>query len=193
MIAMAIANNPKVLIADEPTTAVDVTIQAQLLAVLRVAKQEAGGAAVVITHDFGVVSEIADRVVVMYAGKVVETGPVGELLRAPRHPYTAGLLRCLPRLDSHIGRLSPIPGSPPDLIEIQHGCAFQPRCEMSAGRTRCIEVQPELQPVGEPGMYSRCHFAAELPEWRAHRDPVLELPRPGQGQRLGIEEYRAQP
>src|SRR5690606_7193682 len=113
MIAMAIANDPDLLIADEPTTALDVTVQAQVLDLIRLTRRETGAATVLITHDLGVVAELADRVVVMYAGRVVEHGPVAEIFESPRHPYTRGLLDSLPDLDGDVGDLTPIPGSPP--------------------------------------------------------------------------------
>lgn len=173
VIAMAIANNPKVIIADEPTTAVDVTVQAQLLELLRVARQETGAAVVLITHDLGVVAEVAERVAVMYAGRVVETAPVRQIFHAPRHPYTVGLLSCLPRLDRTVAELAPIPGSPPDLREIIAGCPFQPRCELSGGREICRTTRPPLLPTGD-GASSACHFADEVPGWARHRGTAME-------------------
>jgi len=173
VIAMAIANNPKVIIADEPTTAVDVTVQAQLLELLRVARQETGAAVVLITHDLGVVAEVAERVAVMYAGRVVETAPVRQIFHSPRHPYTVGLLSCLPRLDRQVEALAPIPGSPPDLRETIRGCPFQPRCELSAGRELCLTTRPMLLNTGESAA-SACHFASEVPDWAHRRDTVVE-------------------
>jgi oligopeptide/dipeptide ABC transporter ATP-binding protein len=173
VIAMAIANNPKVIIADEPTTAVDVTVQAQLLELLRVARQETGAAVVLITHDLGVVAEVAERVAVMYAGRVVETAPVRQIFHAPRHPYTVGLLSCLPRLDRTVEELAPIPGSPPDLRETIAGCPFQPRCELSGGRDICRTTRPPLVPTGD-GAASACHFADEVPGWARTRGTVVE-------------------
>jgi oligopeptide/dipeptide ABC transporter ATP-binding protein len=173
VIAMAIANNPKVIIADEPTTAVDVTVQAQLLELLRVARQETGAAVVLITHDLGVVAEVAERVAVMYAGRVVETAPVRHIFHAPRHPYTVGLLSCLPRLDRTVAELAPIPGSPPDLRETIAGCPFQPRCELSGGRDICRTTRPPLVPTAD-GSASACHFADEVPGWARTRGTVVE-------------------
>lgn len=173
VIAMAIANNPKVIIADEPTTAVDVTVQAQLLELLRVARQETGAAVVLITHDLGVVAEVAERVAVMYAGRVVETAPVRQIFHEPHHPYTVGLLSCLPRLDRTVTELVPIPGSPPDLRERIAGCPFQPRCEMSRGREICRTTRPPLAPTGKNAA-SACHFADEVPGWAGSRGIVTE-------------------
>ena len=148
MIAMAIANSPSVLVADEPTTALDVTIQAQILEVLETARRETQAAIVLITHDLGVVAELADRVVVMYAGRVVESGDVYEIFEAPRHPYTLGLMRSLARLDSDTAGLEPIPGQPPSLVVLPPGCPFHPRCALSQGREPCRTEIPELRIVG---------------------------------------------
>ncbi|MEO3822670.1 ABC transporter ATP-binding protein [Actinomadura sp. B10D3] len=161
MIAMAIANDPDLLIADEPTTALDVTVQAQVLDLLRLTRRETGAATVLITHDLGVVAELADRVVVMYAGRVVEHGPVAEIFESPRHPYTRGLLESLPTLDGDADDLTPIPGSPPSPGEIPRGCAFAPRCPLA--RDRCREERPDLTPAGA-GRASACHFHHELAE-----------------------------
>ncbi|HEU0246369.1 MAG TPA: ABC transporter ATP-binding protein [Gaiellaceae bacterium] len=163
MIAMAIANDPSVLVADEPTTALDVTIQAQIIEVLKAAQRETHAAIVLITHDLGLIAELADRVVVMYAGRVVEIGDVFSIFDAPRHPYTAGLLRSLARLDADMARLEPIAGQPPSLITPPPGCAFHPRCALSQGRATCGTDVPELRPVGSNyGHGSACHFAEEL-------------------------------
>ncbi len=163
LIAMAVANRPRLLIADEPTTALDVTIQAQVLDVLRVAQRETGAATLLITHDLGVVAEMADRVVVMYAGRVVETAAVEEIFHAPRHPYTLGLLTSLPRLDDDVRRLTPIPGQPPQLGHAPSGCAFHPRCGMRDGRARCVEEEPILEPATDIGGRTACHFHREMP------------------------------
>ncbi|MDF5756387.1 ABC transporter ATP-binding protein [Spongiactinospora sp. TRM90649] len=161
MIAMAIANDPDLLIADEPTTALDVTVQAQVLDLLRLTRRETGAATVLITHDLGVVAELADRVVVMYAGRVVEHGTVADIFGAPRHPYTRGLLASLPRLDDEADELTPIPGAPPVPGETVAGCAFAPRCALA--RDRCRTERPELAQAG-PGRASACHFHHELAE-----------------------------
>jgi len=164
MIAMAIANDPDVLIADEPTTALDVTIQAQVLEVLERIQERTHSAIILITHDLGVVAGMADRVLVMYAGKPVETGEVDQIFYTPTHPYTTGLLASLPRLDRRqVGeRLYRIKGQPPSLIFVPSGCAFHPRCEFAEVPGRCSEEVPELREVGPLGQRSACHFAERL-------------------------------
>jgi oligopeptide/dipeptide ABC transporter ATP-binding protein len=162
MIAMAIANSPSLLIADEPTTALDVTIQAQILEVLKAAQEETHAATILITHDLGLIAELADRVVVMYAGKVVELGDVHTIFATPRHPYTVGLMESLPTLVGEEDWLRPIPGQPPSLINVPPGCAFHPRCFLSQGRTRCRTEVPALRPIGDSKHLSACHFAEEL-------------------------------
>jgi oligopeptide/dipeptide ABC transporter ATP-binding protein len=163
MIAMAIANEPSVLVADEPTTALDVTIQAQIVEVLKTAQRETHAATVLITHDLGLIAELADRVVVMYAGRVVELGDVFTIFNSPRHPYTIGLMNSLARLDSDRDRLEPIPGQPPSLLNPPPGCAFHPRCVQSQGRAICRTDIPVLRDVGEGDVHrSACHFAEEL-------------------------------
>jgi oligopeptide/dipeptide ABC transporter ATP-binding protein len=163
MIAMAIANDPSVLIADEPTTALDVTIQAQIVEVMRAAQEETHAATILITHDLGLIAELADRVVVMYAGRVVELGDVHTIFNAPRHPYTVGLMNSLARVDVEREWLEPIPGQPPSLISLPPGCAFHPRCAFSQGRAVCRTDTPPLRAFGEGGKHlSACHFAEEL-------------------------------
>jgi oligopeptide/dipeptide ABC transporter ATP-binding protein len=162
MIAMAIANDPKVLIADEPTTALDVTIQAQVLDVLRTAKERTNAATILITHDLALIAEHADRVVVMYGGKVVEVADVFSIFASCRHPYTLGLMSSLPRLDVDLEQLEPIPGSPPSLIDLPTGCSFHPRCRVSKGREICRTVVPPLRDAGG-GQLSACHFSDEVP------------------------------
>ncbi len=164
MIAMAISNNPALLIADEPTTALDVTIQAQILTVLKKAQDETDAATILITHDLGLIAELADRVIVMYAGKIVELGDVHTIFAAPRHPYTVGLMESLPRLTVDEDWLRPIPGQPPSLINRPPGCPFHPRCFLSQGRARCREEEPPLKPVraGTGRHLSACHFTDEL-------------------------------
>jgi oligopeptide transport system ATP-binding protein len=159
MIAMAIANDPDLIIADEPTTALDVTIQAQVLELVRKAQHETGAATVLITHDLGVVAELADRVVVMYAGRVAETAAVGPLFARPKHPYTVGLLKSLPRLDADADELDAIPGNPPNMIDPPSGCPFHPRCPMA--RDRCRTERPEPRAIGA-GRNSACHYAEEV-------------------------------
>jgi oligopeptide/dipeptide ABC transporter ATP-binding protein len=163
MIAMAIANDPSILIADEPTTALDVTIQAQIIEVLRAAQEETHASTILITHDLGLVAELADRVVVMYAGRVVELGDVYTIFNSPRHPYTVGLMNSLARLDADQEWLQPIPGQPPSLISPPPGCAFHPRCTFSKGRAICRTEIPPLRGFGEGRVHvSACHFAEEL-------------------------------
>jgi oligopeptide/dipeptide ABC transporter ATP-binding protein len=162
MIAIAIANRPALLIADEPTTALDVTIQAQIVEVLRRAQEESHAATLLVTHDLGLVSQTADRVAVMYAGRVVESGDVHGIFSAPRHPYTIGLLQSMPRLRGDTEWLTPIPGQPPSLLNAHIGCPFEPRCSLSRGRTRCRQELPKLRRVGEGSQVAACHFAEEL-------------------------------
>jgi oligopeptide/dipeptide ABC transporter ATP-binding protein len=162
MIAMAIANDPSVLVADEPTTALDVTIQAQIVEVLKAAQKETSAAIVLITHDLGLVAELADRVVVMYAGRVVELGDVFTIFNNPRHPYTVGLMNSLARVDIDKEWLEPIPGQPPSLVNPPPGCAFHPRCAHSQGRARCRTEVPPLRTTEEDDHVSACHFAEEL-------------------------------
>jgi oligopeptide/dipeptide ABC transporter ATP-binding protein len=162
MIAMAIANDPTILIADEPTTALDVTIQAQIVEVMRAAQEETHAATILITHDLGLIAELADRVVVMYAGRVVELGDVYTIFNSPRHPYTVGLMSSLARVDMDQDRLLPIPGQPPSLVNRPPGCAFHPRCAHSAGREVCRTDLPALRTSGESSHLSACHFAEEL-------------------------------
>ncbi|WP_283134889.1 ABC transporter ATP-binding protein [Rhizohabitans arisaemae] len=161
MIAMAMANEPALLIADEPTTALDVTIQAQVLDLLRSARERSGAAAILITHDLGVIAELADRVAVMYAGRVVETGDVHAVFDAPRHPYTRGLMASRPRLESSPGELVAIPGSPPSLLAPPSGCPFHPRCPIAGDREPCRTSRPEPASVGA-GHTTACHFHEEL-------------------------------
>ena len=162
MIAMALANEPDLLIADEPTTALDVTIQAQILELLLELRDRLGMGMVLVTHDLGVVAEVADRVVVMYAGQVVEEGPVEALFDRPAHPYTRGLLAAIPRPDQKAGRLAVIPGTVPAPTHWPDGCRFRPRCPYAWDR--CHE-QPALLDAG-PGQRARC-WLVEEPERRA--------------------------
>jgi peptide/nickel transport system ATP-binding protein len=160
MIAMALACRPKLVIADEPTTALDVTIQAQILDLLQDMKERFGMAVMLITHAMGVVAETAQRVVVMYAGKVVEEAPVDELFGNPRHPYTQGLIRSIPRIDLDAGRktrLETIAGSVPILINPAPGCRFAPRCRFAM--SICTEKEPVLREIG-PRHRMACHLGA---------------------------------
>ena len=151
MIAMALACGPRLLIADEPTTALDVTVQKLILELLARLRRELGLALLFITHDLGVVAQVADRLAVMYAGRIVEEGPVAEVLRRPRHPYTEGLLRASPQL--HRRKLEPIPGTVPPLGALPPGCAFEPRC--SYRRAECAAAVPELR-AASPEHRARC-------------------------------------
>jgi oligopeptide/dipeptide ABC transporter ATP-binding protein len=155
MIAMALACNPKLLIADEPTTALDVTIQAQILDLMMHLNREFGTAIVLITHDLGVVAEICERVVVMYAGQIIESGPAHELFNNPQHPYTIGLMNSVPRIGLNVKEtLTPIPGLPPDLLAPPVGCRFRPRCRFR--QAQCEET-PALREVA-PNQTVRCWF-----------------------------------
>ena len=159
MIAMAISLHPQLLIADEPTTALDVTVQAQIMELLAELQDEFGMSLLFITHDLGVVAPIADRVAVMYAGQVVETGPTRDVYDAPRHPYTAGLLASLPDLSAHRMRLIPIPGNPPNPIDLPLGCAFSTRCAFATEFTR--SVPPQLETIDGDRQVA-CHRHGEL-------------------------------
>jgi oligopeptide/dipeptide ABC transporter ATP-binding protein len=155
MIAMALASEPKLLIADEPTTALDVTIQAQILDLLRDLKQRLGMAILLITHNLGIVGDMADRVAVMYAGQIVELAPAKELLRRPLHPYTKALMNSVPKLGGNETRLSAIPGNVPRIGHFPPGCRFAPRCPIA--KPECSDKIPELIEV-EPGRFVRCPF-----------------------------------
>jgi oligopeptide transport system ATP-binding protein len=163
MIAMALSCNPELLIADEPTTALDVTIQAQILDLINKLKRELGTAVIIITHDLGVVAGMSDRVVVMYAGHVVETADTYEVFGNPRHPYTLGLMRSIPRVDARERRkLNPIRGLPPDLIDLPDMCPFVPRCDYA--QPRCEEGRPPLRTVG-PNHQAACWFDINKEGW----------------------------
>nr|WP_156281794.1 ABC transporter ATP-binding protein [Paenibacillus sp. NEAU-GSW1] len=160
MIAMALACGPKLLIADEPTTALDVTIQAQILDLMKELQAESGAAILLVTHDLGVVAQMADQVLVMYAGQVVEEGDVFALFRAPKHPYTQGLLKSVPLLDEwKRERLPAIPGAVPSPHEMPAGCRFHPRCTYAVDR--CRKEQPELEAAGD-GQRVRCWLAGDI-------------------------------
>ena len=186
VIAMAMAGRPKLIIADEPTTALDVTVQAQILALLARRQAETGAAVILITHDLGVVAEVADRVAVMYGGRIVETGPVDKIFARPRHPYTKALLQSIPRVDTIDLRLDPIPGRPPLPNRLPGGCTFHPRCALGANRPICSSEDPSLRQVG-PNVQAACHFADETAPPRVAaearitrsdpktREPLLEV------------------
>ncbi len=160
MIAMALINNPDLLIADEPTTALDVTTQAQILKLMNDLQERFGSAIIIITHDLGVVAETADEVVVMYAGKIQEQAPVGDLFNEPQHPYSWGLLGSLPRLDEDVERLAQIPGQPPSLLRPPQGCKFHPRCAYAM--EVCRATEPELlEAEGHGGHLFRCWLDQE--------------------------------
>ena len=155
MIAIALACNPKVLIADEPTTALDVTIQAQILDLMAGLNRDFGTAIILITHDLGVVAEVCKRVIVMYAGKIIEQGPAVKLFETPQHPYTMGLLKSIPRLGHDVKeRLAPIGGLPPDLLSPPKGCRFRPRCPRR--QSKCEETPPLVET--SPGQFAACWF-----------------------------------
>ncbi len=158
MIAMTLLCDPKLLIADEPTTALDVTIQAQILELMKELRTKINAAIILITHDLGIVSDICDEVIVMYAGRIVERGSIDDIFYRPSHPYTQGLLRCLPRLDSDGSKpLEPIEGTPVDLLALPKGCAFAPRCEKCM--RVCLNEQPPTFQIGE-GHTSVCWLHA---------------------------------
>lgn len=159
VIAMAVALEPRVLIADEPTTALDVTVQAQIMDLLATLQRDYGMAMLLISHDLGVVADVADRVAVMYAGRIVEYGPLRQVYDSPSHPYTRGLLESIPRMDLEARHLSAIPGSPPPPSDKPPGCAFAARCSMAVDL--CREQEPVLREVGAAHS-SACHFAKEV-------------------------------
>ncbi len=175
MIAMAIANDPDVIIADEPTTALDVTIQAQVLEVLKTAQRETGAAIIMITHDLGVVANMSDRVIVMYAGRPVETGVVDDIFYRPRMPYTIGLLGTVPRLDqSGNGALPVLEGNPPSVVELPPGCPFRPRCPMAV--EECGLVEPDLLPADGPGHAAACLRLDEVIEKNLDHSELYPAP-----------------
>ena len=176
MIAMAIANEPDLLIADEPTTALDVTIQAQVMELLARIRERTGMAMVLITHDLGLVAQVADRVAVMYAGGIVERSPITAAFSTPLHPYTVGLIASLPRIDRDTAELFSIPGQVPDLSQRPAGCVFHPRCALSAGRAVCRETKPALRPLS-PEHLAACHFAEDTPAWANREALKPEVPR----------------
>ncbi len=177
MIAMALALDPRVLIADEPTTALDVTVQAQIMELLKDLQRDTGMGLLLITHDLGVVNEVADRVLVMYAGSVVETGTVDEVFSDPSHPYTEGLMASVPAVERKGTRLRPIVGTPPDLSRIPSGCSFHPRCprrvlEGAPPGRNCRNDVPLLLPVGSVGRASACHYREEVLHARSAGAPA---------------------
>jgi peptide/nickel transport system ATP-binding protein len=187
MIAMALANEPKLLIADEPTTALDVTVQAQILALMERLQQELGMAIVIITHDLGVVAEMADDIAVMYAGRIIETASARAIFAKPEHPYTWGLLKSIPRLETDRDEpLVPIPGTPPSLIHPPSGCHFHPRCFYA--QPDHARIDPQLEPaLDDPSHYVACLLEAdvrrrlweELQAGRAPAQAMAEVGLPG--------------
>jgi peptide/nickel transport system ATP-binding protein len=164
MIAMALSCDPELLIADEPTTALDVTVQAQILDLISDLQSEFGSAVIIITHDLGVVAELSDDILVMYAGRVAEYGSAADIFGRPDHPYTWGLLSSMPRLDQEkTTRLVPIPGTPPSLIRVPSGCPFHPRCRYTelVGDRRCETEVPPLREAVTSGHAAACHLTAE--------------------------------
>lgn len=163
VIAIALINSPRLLIADEPTTALDVTVQAQILDLMKDLQQETGMAIILITHDLGVVAEVADSALVMYGGRIVERSDVISIFGTPTHPYSWGLLGAVGSLDnSSRGHLATIPGTPPSLISLPDGCAFRPRCSFEEGAaSRCSTVVPELRAIGTTSSQSACHLSDE--------------------------------
>ena len=162
MIAMALVNDPQMIIADEPTTALDVTVQAQIIDLLRDLQDDFGTAIVLITHDLGVVADMADEVLVMYGGRCVEQAEHRELFYRPQMPYTWGLLASMPRTDINLERLEPIPGNPPSLLKLPKGCVFRPRCTYhdQVPNGLCDTTRPDLI-ESEPGHLARCHMTTE--------------------------------
>jgi peptide/nickel transport system ATP-binding protein len=162
MIAMALSCNPELLIADEPTTALDVTVQAQILDLIAGLQEEFGSAVIMITHDLGVVAELADDILVMYAGRMAEYGTSADIFERPGHPYAWGLLLSMPRIDRvRTDRLTPIPGTPPSLINVPSGCPFHPRCPYAASLGgRCVREVPLMRPVS-PGHEAACHLSTD--------------------------------
>lgn len=163
VIAMALVNSPDLIVADEPTTALDATVQAQVLDVLRRIRQDHGCSIIIISHDLGVVREIADDVMVMYAGAAVERSPVDDIFANPAHPYTRALLRARPGWGERSERLFTIAGRPPDLLQVPPGCPFEPRCTETDGWLACRTDEPQLREISR-GHLAACHRADELPE-----------------------------
>ncbi|MHB1533381.1 MAG: dipeptide ABC transporter ATP-binding protein [Acidimicrobiales bacterium] len=195
MIAMAIANSPALIIADEPTTGLDVTVQAEVLRALREGQRRVNAALILISHNLAVVSDLADEILVMYAGRVVEQGPTREVLRRPQHPYTQALLRAVPNRDTRRGTLRPIPGNAPTPPDLPTGCSFHSRCSLSRDRSLCRETVPQLVAIASaPGRLAACHFSSESAASDPHQlagDPAglggTDLPRTAQAVILRCE------
>ena len=161
VIALALSADPKLIIADEPTTALDVSVQAQIIELLKKLCEENGTAVILVTHDVGVIAETADRVAVMYAGRLAEIGPVEEMIHDAEHPYTIGLMGSIPKIGDEQDRLSQIPGAMPHLSEVPSGCPFHPRCPLA--NERCRKEMPLRQMIDSHGSFSEvaCHAAEE--------------------------------
>jgi peptide/nickel transport system ATP-binding protein len=193
MIAMALSCDPELLIADEPTTALDVTVQAQILDLIVDLQGEFGSAVIIITHDLGVVAEVADEVLVMYAGLEAEGGSAEQVFRQPRHPYTWGLLSSMPRLDlARIDRLRPIRGTPPSLINVPPGCPFHPRCDYppEVSGDRCRTEVPRLLEAS-PGHWAACHLTLAKKQQIWARLSAGEAAEPGAELEQGATEVEA--
>lgn len=174
VIALALAANPRLIVADEPTTALDVSIQAQIIALLKRLCRDHGAAVMLITHDMGVIAETADRVAVMYAGRIAEIGPVRDVVKHPSHPYTEGLMGSIPVIGHRLDRLTQIDGAMPRLTEIPQGCAFNPRCPKAIDR--CYTDRPELAPSGNTS--AACWVAGQRNAARQDRDSTQRLGEP---------------
>ncbi len=159
MIAIALSCSPQLLIADEPTTALDVTIQSQIIRLIKKLREETGMGIVFISHDMGVIASLVDRIAVFYAGEIVEMGKTEDIFGNPKHPYTAGLIKCIPRLDTESKRLYVIPGSTPNLESVPEGCCFAPRCQYAT--EECLKRRPEHKMTGTDG-FCACHYAGKL-------------------------------
>jgi peptide/nickel transport system ATP-binding protein len=192
MIAMAIANEPDLLIADEPTTALDVTVQAQVMDVLASVRKRTGAAMVLVTHDLGLVAEVADRAAVMYAGRIMERSSAATTFSEPLHPYTVGLVASLPRIDGNQGELYSIPGRVPDLSKPPSGCVFHPRCGLSDGRAPCHESIPAFRSLAS-GHTVACHFAQETPAWARREALKLEAVPRQQVAAIGTGDATSEP
>jgi len=183
---MAISLNPKLIIADEPTTALDATVQAQILDLLLHLQQESNTALILITHDLGVVADIADDVIVMYAGRIAETASKHDIFYRPHHPYTKGLLESIPNSSAGAGRLRPITGQPPSLIKLPAGCPFHPRCAYVMDR--CLTEQPKLFAVGDDGFHRSACFLPVGATGLAAESEALRKNAVGQGRHTAAAE-----
>ena len=174
VIALALCAEPRLIVADEPTTALDVSIQAQIIALLKGLAREHGTSVMLVTHDMGVIAETADRVAVMYAGRIAEIGPVRDVVQHPGHPYTVGLMGSIPSLEARVARLVQIDGAMPRLTAIPRGCAFNPRCPKVFDR--CRVERPELMAAGSTRAACWLHAADQVAPWHARSRPMPEAP-----------------